>query len=90
MIVFSSRARGCSSGAQHYRNIRAVNIRIEQADRRAQILQRDREIHGNGRLAHASLAARDGDEILHPWNWRVRGRGWCWSRWHGFPFEWAF
>ena len=52
-------------GAQHDRHVGAVHVRIEQADRGAQPLERKGQVHGNRGLPYAALSAGDGDEILH-------------------------
>jgi hypothetical protein len=50
--------------AQHARLARPVDVRVEQADLRALGGEREREIHGDGRLADAALAGSHGDQII--------------------------
>ena len=52
-------------GPQHDRHVGAVHVRIEQADRGAQTLKREGQVHGYRGLSHAALSARDGDEVFY-------------------------
>ena len=54
--------------AHHQRNARPVNVAIQQADLRAEMLQRAGEVGGHGGLADAALAAGDGDDALDAGN----------------------
>ena len=51
--------------AQHPRLARAVDIGVEQPYARALQGERQREVHGHGRLADTALARGDRDQILH-------------------------
>ncbi len=50
--------------AHHDRRTRAVDVGVHEADASAPLLQGQGEVGGDGRLAHAALAAGDGDEVL--------------------------
>ena len=69
-------------GAEHQRHVGPVHVGIQQADRRAHAFQRDGQIHGDRRLAHAALAAGHGDEVLHAGNGHLLRLG-SGSRRHG-------
>ena len=51
--------------AEHRRHRRAVDVGVEQADRRAVLPQRQREVGRDRRLADAALARGDRDDVLH-------------------------
>src|SRR5687767_1573176 len=51
--------------AKHDRNVWSINIRIHQADARAVECKRDGEVNGDGRLTHAALSRRNGDDVSH-------------------------
>ena len=50
--------------AHHQRDARAVDVGVEQADLRAELRERDRDVGGDGALADAALAAADEDDVL--------------------------
>src|SRR5262249_18382440 len=50
--------------SEHNRDIRAVDVGIEKADFRAQSLESNGQVDGDGGLPYPALAAGDGDEIL--------------------------
>ncbi len=70
MMVFSFTARGCSSVPSITGTFGPVDIRVQQADCRAQCFQRDRQIHRHGGLAHAAFAAGHGHQVFHAFNRR--------------------
>ena len=50
--------------AEHERNARAIDVAITNTDARAGIVQSHREIRRHRRFPHATLAARNGDDVL--------------------------
>jgi len=52
---------------------RARDVGIEEADRRAILRERDREVDRHRALADAALARRDGDDVLHAREELLRG-----------------
>ena len=50
---------------EHDRNVRAVDVSVEDADAAAAAGEREREIHRHGGLADAALAGADGNDVLH-------------------------
>ena len=62
LAVVGLRAAG---DAEHRRLRRPVDVGVEDADGGAFRRQREREVHRGGGLAHAALAARHGDDVLH-------------------------
>ncbi len=58
---------GCTRrlvGVDHPRHVRAVHVRIEEADARAELGESCREVDRDGRLPDAPLARGDGDDVL--------------------------
>ena len=55
---------GTLSDAQQLVRVRAINVRIQQPNGVAHLRERDRQVHGDGRLANAALAAVHGDAVL--------------------------
>ena len=51
--------------AKHRRHGRAVDVGVQKPDAVAQLRQRDGEVGGDRRLAHAALAGRHGHEVPH-------------------------
>ena len=51
--------------AEHPGLTRPIDVRIEKADARTLLSQREREVHGDRRLADAALARRHGHDIAH-------------------------
>ncbi|KAG0192387.1 hypothetical protein DFQ28_009340 [Apophysomyces sp. BC1034] len=51
--------------AEHHRLRRAINVRVQHANRRAFGRQRKRQVRGGGALADPALAGRDRDDIAH-------------------------
>src|SRR5260370_2138952 len=51
-------------GAEKNRHVGAVHIGVQHADSSPQLGQRQRDVHGAGRLADAALAGADGNNIL--------------------------
>ena len=51
--------------AQHDRHVRPVDVGVDHADLAARLRQRNREVHGDGRLADAAFAGADRDDVLH-------------------------
>ena len=64
MILLFALAVGLALDAQHHRDVRAGDVGIEQADRRARLRERDGEVDADRALADAALAGRDGDDVL--------------------------
>ena len=64
-IFLSGVTCGRPGDVQHERDRRPVDVAVEQADLGARLGEREREVHGHGRLADAALAARHGDHVLH-------------------------
>ena len=58
-------ADGVPVHAHHRRDRRAVDVGVEQADARAQRLEREGEVDRDGALADAALAAHHQDDVLH-------------------------
>ena len=48
--------------AEHARDVGPVDVGVHEADREALLRQRDREVGGDGGLAHPALARRDRDD----------------------------
>ncbi len=63
-ILLSSLALGLALDAHHQRDVRAGDVRVEQADRRAGLGEGDREVDAHRALADAALAGRDRDDVL--------------------------
>ena len=59
------RRLGPAGDAEHRRLRRTVDVRVEHAHRRAFRGERERQVDGGRRLAHAALAARHRDDVLH-------------------------
>jgi hypothetical protein len=59
--------------AEHGRNAGTIDVGIEQPDARAELLQAEREIGGDGALADAALAAHHEHDALHRRNGVVGG-----------------
>ncbi len=55
---------GSFCDAHHGGDVRSVDVRVHQADARAALGQRDRDVDRDGALAHAALARADRDGIL--------------------------
>ena len=51
--------------AEHRRHVRAGDVRVQQADLRAVLPERQREVHGDRGLADAALVRGDGDDVAH-------------------------
>ena len=63
--------------AHHQRNARPVDVAIEQADARAEMLERAGEVHRAGGFADAAFAAGDGDDAFDAGNFvRLRHPAW--------------
>ena len=54
--------------AEHERNAWAVNIAIAQTDTGFCLLERQREVRGDGRFADTAFAARHCDDVFDSWN----------------------
>ena len=67
---------GLLAGAEHDRNVGAVHVSVEQADRGAEGFERDGEVYRDGGLAHATLAAGHRDQLLNARD--RRSFGWAW------------
>jgi hypothetical protein len=52
--------------AEHHRDVRAGDVRVEQSHRRARLRERDGEVDRDRRFSDAALARRDGDDVLDP------------------------
>jgi hypothetical protein len=50
---------------EHDRHVRPVDVGVDHADPAARLGERDRKIHGDGRLAHAAFPRAHGDDVLH-------------------------
>ena len=50
--------------AEHHRDVRAGDVGVEQADRRARLGERHGEVDADRALADAALAGRDRDDVL--------------------------
>ena len=50
---------------EHDRHVRPVDVGVDDADLAAALREREREVHGDRRLADAALARADGDDVLH-------------------------
>ena len=61
-MIFSLHHRRRLVHAHHARNVRPVDVGVHEADARAALRERDGEVHGDGGLADAALAGRDGDD----------------------------
>ncbi len=69
--------------AQHDRNVRAINVGVEQTNGSSQSLQRKSQVNSNGRFPDAALPAGDRDKIFYALNGQFGGlRLRCWWRWH--------
>ena len=71
-LVAGLDGRGALGYAHHLRNRRAVDVGVQDADRRAQARQRGRQVGADRRLAHAPLARGDGDDVLDARQARIR------------------
>ena len=67
-IILPSVETGRPDDAEHRRDARAVDVRVEQADARARALEREREVRRDGALADAALAAHHEHDVLHVGN----------------------
>src|SRR5713101_1758632 len=54
--------RALVARAKHHRHRGAINVGVEQANAQPELVQRDRDIGRNCRLAHSALAAGDRDD----------------------------
>ena len=61
-----ARERASVGNAHHQGHVGAVDVRVQQADRRAHLSERDGEVDGHRALADPTLAAADGDRVAHP------------------------
>jgi hypothetical protein len=51
---------------QHAGDARPQHVRVDEPDRAASLVERDRQMDGNGRLTHAALAATHRDDVPDP------------------------
>src|ERR1044071_2833129 len=58
---------------EHDRNVRTVNVSVEDADATAALGKRDGEIHGHGGLADTPLARTHSDDVLDAGQRRTSG-----------------
>ena len=65
---FALHLGGAVGHPQHGGGVGAIDIGIEQAHPQARLGQGAGQVHGHRALAHAALAAADGDHLLHPRN----------------------
>src|SRR5258708_37878210 len=66
--------------AEHDRNVRAINVGVEQTNGSSQSPQRESEINSNSSFPNAALPAGDRDKIFYTLNGQFGGlrlRGWC-------------
>ncbi len=61
-------------GAKHQADARAVGRNVAQAYRRSCLAQGHGQIRRDGGFSHAAFAARHGDHIFHPFDFRRRDR----------------
>src|SRR5262249_30745451 len=54
--------------AEHERHARPVDVGVHEADAALERRERERQVRRDRRLAHAALAARDGDDAVDPGN----------------------
>ena len=67
LLVRGHRGRLAGGKSQHHGNARAEDVRVNEPDATAALLEREREIDGDGGLAHAALAAAHRDDVPDAW-----------------------
>lgn len=70
-------ARPRAPDAEHERDVRPVQVGIEQAHPLPRLLEGEREVHGNGRFTHSAFSAGDGEDAFDGGEGEFdRGIGW--------------
>ena len=62
--ILLSNMSGPPLGAHHERHVGPIHVEVDEADLGAPLLQRQREVHGDGGLADPALARRHRDGVL--------------------------
>ena len=66
-------ARQLRADAEHDRHVRSIDVAVNHGDAAAHLSERDGEIDGDRRLADASFASTNGDDVLDACNGGLRG-----------------
>ena len=56
--------RQLRADSQHLRNVRTVDVAVQEADAAAALCERHRQIDGHGRFSDAALSGAHGDDVL--------------------------